>query len=79
MSLLRISPETKINKLLCEKDVSNTTPVHGIVNKKRNKIISAKLYDNMICANYTLIDGQINQEKIIQQSYSFTKKPIADT
>jgi len=56
-----------------------STPVQYNVNKKKNKLTTAKLYDNMISINYTLNNGQLDQEKIIQQTYSFTRKPITDT
>ena len=34
----------------------------------------AKLYDNMVSTSYTLHTGELDKEKIEQQSYSFTKK-----
>ena len=43
------------------------------INKKKNKLAYAKLYDDMISTSYTLDNGELNQEKIIQRSYSFTK------
>lgn len=66
------SPEQMSNEF--RSPTPNTTPIQNVVNKKRSKLTMAKLYDNMISATYTLSDGQLNQEKIIQQSYSFTKK-----
>lgn len=43
-------------------------------NKKKGKLTIAKLYDNMISASYTLDNGDLDKEKIQQQSHSFTKK-----
>lgn len=34
----------------------------------------AKLYDDMISSSYTWENGDLNQEKIVQQSHSFSKK-----
>lgn len=52
--------------------LSQNMPNHK--NKKKQKITMAKLYDNMISTSYTLEGGELNQEKIVQQSYSFSKK-----
>jgi hypothetical protein len=60
--------QTEIDKL----NTPNIIPDY-VKNKKRNKLTIAKLYDNMISVSYTLDNGQLNQEKITQQSYSFTK------
>lgn len=43
-------------------------------NKKRNNIKMAALYDNMISASYTLKNGDLDKEKISNQSVSFTRK-----
>ena len=43
-------------------------------NKKGIRLTTAKLYDNMISASYTLDNGELNKEKILNQSYSFTKQ-----
>ena len=43
-------------------------------NKKGIQLLTAKLYDNMIYASYTLDNGDLNKEKILNQSYSFTKQ-----
>ena len=54
-------------------DINDAKPKCNMINKKKNKLISAILYEKMIDSNYTLINGQLNQEKITQQSRSFTK------
>lgn len=43
-------------------------------NKKKHKLTMAKLYDDMISSSYTWENGDLNQEKIVQQSHSFSKK-----
>lgn len=59
---------------------SDKSPEHGpvvlpqIINKKKHKLTMVKLYDNMISASYTWENGQLNQDKIIQQLHSFSKK-----
>ena len=43
-------------------------------NKQKHKLTMAKLYDNMVSTSYTLHTGELDKEKIEQQSYSFAKK-----
>lgn len=43
-------------------------------NKKKHTLNNAILYDNMVSTSYTLYNGELNKEKITQQSYSFTKR-----
>ena len=49
-------------------------PIVYIRNKQKHKLTMAKLYDNMVSTSYTLHTGELDKEKIEQQSYSFTKK-----
>jgi hypothetical protein len=42
-------------------------------NKKTHRLTMAKLYDNHISTSYTLHTGELDKEKISQQSYSFSK------
>ena len=49
-------------------------PIVNIRNKQKHKLTMAKLYDNMVSTSYTLHTGELDKEKIEQQSYSFTKK-----
>lgn len=58
--------------IINEQEVNTTTILRK--NKKKSNLTIAKLYDNMISASYTLDNGDLNKEKIAQQSYSFTKK-----
>lgn len=68
--VVKSDKQSNLSSLISENEVRP----QGFVNKKRNKLTCAKLYDNMISANYTLNNGELNQEKITQQSYSFNKK-----
>jgi hypothetical protein len=43
-------------------------------NKQKHRLAMAKLYDNHISTSYTLHTGELDKEKIEQQSYSFAKK-----
>jgi hypothetical protein len=43
------------------------------IHKKKSKLTVALYYDKMLSVSYTLENGELNKEKIIQQSYSFTK------
>jgi hypothetical protein len=58
--------------IITEQEVNTTTILRK--NKKKSNLTIAKLYDNMISASYTMDNGDLNKEKIEQQSYSFTKK-----
>ena len=58
--------------IINEQEVNTTTILRK--NKKKSNLTIAKLYDNMISASYTLDNGDLNKEKVAQQSYSFTKK-----
>lgn len=49
----------------------NTSP--KILNKTKQKILMAKMYDDMITASYTLENNELNREKVNGQSYSFSK------
>lgn len=42
-------------------------------NKKRNNIKMAALYDNMISSSYSLINGDLDKEKIANQMASFAR------
>lgn len=42
-------------------------------NKKTHRLTMARLYDNMISTSYTLNNGELDKEKIIQQTHSFAK------
>lgn len=59
------------------KSTEQESNVHQIVfkNKKHTRLKLAILYDNMISASYSLDNGDLNSEKITQQSASF-QKPI---
>lgn len=52
-------------------DTISNIPIVTCKNKKKNRLMIAKLYDNMVSVSYTLENGELNKEKIIQQSYSF--------
>ena len=56
--------------IITEPEVEKTIPRK---NKKKSNLTIAKLYDNMISSIYTLDNGDLNKEKIVQQSSSFTK------
>jgi len=42
-------------------------------NKKKNTIKMAALYDNMISLTYTLNNGDLDKEKIANQTESFSR------
>ena len=42
-------------------------------NKKRNTLKMAALYDNMISSSYSLINGDLDKEKIANQMASFAR------
>jgi hypothetical protein len=42
-------------------------------NKKTHRLTMAKLYDNMISTSYTLMNGDLDKEKILHQTQSFAK------
>lgn len=43
-------------------------------NTKKQKLTMVKLYDNMFSISYTLHTGELDKEKIEQQSNSFIKQ-----
>ena len=57
-----------------EQSNESMKPKDYIRNKQKHKLTMAKLYDNMVSTSYTLHTGDLDKEKIEQQSYSFTKK-----
>ena len=57
-----------------EQSNKSMNPKDSIRNKQKHKLAMAKLYDNMVSTSYTLYTGELDKEKIEQESYSFTKK-----
>lgn len=55
-------------------EIESKSVITPYKNKKKNNIKMASLYDNMISASYTLYNGDLDKEKIANQTISFTKK-----
>ena len=56
-----------------EQDNKSTPSIVPCKNKKKNTLKMAALYDNMISSSYTLINGDLDKEKIANQMASFTR------
>jgi hypothetical protein len=66
--------DTTVDQAMLAEDTDIFSIVTSVIckNKKKNKLTIAKLYDNMLSTSYTLDNGELDKEKIVNQSYSFT-------